>query len=232
MGSYHAHWRGIQVIDNSGNIRVLDDAKPFFHVHIANTFEDASGITFDTAIYDEIPFQRMAVMDLAMNRNKTLRDGSYPRGQMARIHVNLQTNKTTVTMLRDQGKKDYDFLKINPAYNGLPYCIYYAVEWYHNDKDYGSMAVLKHDICNNKTTYWAEADVYVNEPFFIANNANGEEDDGTLIFTANDGQKGKAIYVALDAKTFTEIERIELPNHLPFLAHGQFIPAKEEVVMV
>jgi len=173
----------------------------------------------------------MPVMDIAQNLNKTLRDASYPRGQMIRIHLNFQTHKTTVTKLTDN-QRDYDFIKVNPAYNGKPYCIYYAVEWYHDDKTYASMAIMKHDICKNKITYWAEANVYVNEPFFIASSPSGDEDDGTIVFTANDGQKGKAIFVTLNAKTFEEIERIELPNHLPFTAHGQFVPAPQEVVVV
>ena len=27
-----------------------------------------------------------------------------------------------------------------------PYCIYYAVEWWHDDKNYASMAILKHNV--------------------------------------------------------------------------------------
>jgi len=92
---------------------------------------------------------------------------------------------------------------------------------------------MKHDICQNKITYWSEPNVYVNEPFFVSGE-QGEEDEGTLIFTALDGHTEKSIFVALDARTFKELERIELPSHIPFTAHGSFIPLTkaEDTVIV
>merc|ERR1712166_1082704 len=126
----------------------------------------------DLVTYNDIPFERMPVMDIAQNLNKTLRDSSYPRGQMRRMHMDLTTQKTTVTKLTDNNK-DYDFIKVNPAVNGHAYCIYYAVEWYHDDVSYASMAVMKHDICKGTKLFWSELDIYMNEPFFIANSKDG-----------------------------------------------------------
>merc|ERR1711879_1042465 len=110
-----------------------------------------------------------------------------------------------------------DFFKINDMKQGLPYCIYYAVEWFHDDKAYASMAVMKHDICHHKITYWSQPNVYLNEPFFLAGETS-VEDDGTLVFTGLDGTTGKSVFVALDAQSFKEVERFELPNHIPFTA--------------
>jgi len=230
-GKFKGNWQGVHVIDYKGAVQVFDDVTPFFHVHIANTFENATGVTMDFPSTTGIPFNRHAVMDIEASKNKTGRDISQPRGQMRRMHFNLETKKTTVEKLTDNNK-DYDFVKINPKYNGLPYCIYYCVEWYHDNVAYASMAVMKHDICKGTKTFWSEEAVYLNEPFFIANSENGAEDDGTLIFTANNGKTGKAIWVALDAKTFEEIERTELPQHLPFTAHGSFLPPKSAPIVV
>ena len=130
-GKFHDHWQGVHVIDNKGTVQVFDDVPPFFHVHIANTFENATGVTMDFPSSDQIPFNRMAVMDIEAAKNKTGRDLSQPRAQMRRMHFNLETKKTTVEKLTDNNR-DYDFVKINPKYNGLPYCIYYCVEWYHD----------------------------------------------------------------------------------------------------
>ena len=43
-----------------------------------------------------------------------------------------------------------DFPKVSAAVAGLPYCHYYAVEWFHDEKNYASMAVLKQDVCNSR----------------------------------------------------------------------------------
>merc|ERR1712216_578392 len=187
----------------------------------------ASGIVMDLGTYERTPFEKSAAMDIALFLDKAARDVNTNRGTFQRIHLNNVIKKTTVEDLVHTGRT-YDFFKVNPAVNGLAYCIYYAVEWFHDDKAYASMAIMKHDICNNNITYWSQANVYVNEPFFIADGKGATEDDGIIVFTAIDGGKRKAIFVVLDAKTFKEIERIELPTHIPFTAHGSFIPAPAE----
>lgn len=232
VSKFAPSWRGIKVVDLKGHVHVFDDLDPFFHVHIVNCYENSSGIILDLTAFENIPFQRLSVMDIQVDLNKTARDTAQPRGQIRRIFLDLETKKSTVEKLTDN-TKDYDFVKTNPSKSGLPYCIYYCVEWFHNGKDYGSMAVMKHNICDDTKTFWGEADVYLNEPFFIpSQNKHAAEDDGTIIITGNDGKLGKAIFVALDAKTMNELQRIELPNHIPFTAHGQFLPTTRQKPIV
>jgi len=233
LGRFAENWKGLQVVDlESGAIQIYDDMEPFEHAHIANTFENATGIVFDVGAFDKPPFTKSPAMDIKLFQDKSARDADTNRGALRRYHLNNVTKKTTMERLVETGR-GYDFYKVNPAVNGLPYCIYYAVEWWHDDKAYASMAVMKHDICRNKITYWSENNVYVNEPFFVSGE-QGEEDEGTLIFTALDGSTGKSIFVALDARTFKELERIQLRSHIPFTAHGSFIPLNtaEETVIV
>jgi carotenoid cleavage dioxygenase-like enzyme len=222
--AFRPSWKGVHVHDSLGGVQVFDDMEPFMHVHIANTFENATGVVMDLGAYTVCPFAP-AVMDIAMSLNKTLRD-SMPnslRAQMRRYHLNNVTGKTTVENLTVEGKA-YDFVKVSPAVEGRPHCVYYAVEWFHNMKEYGSMAIMKHDVCAGRKSYWNRPNTYVNEPFFVANDSPSREDDGVLIFTANDGNIGKAIFVVLDGTSFQELDRVELPNHIPFTAHGNFIP--------
>lgn len=89
------------------------------------------------------------------------------------------------------------------------------------------MAVLKHDMCKGTRNYWSKVHQYPSEPFFVPlkNNTYPEhEDEGLLVFVVLNGNRGKSDFVILDAKTFNEMAVIELPDHIPFLAHGQFIP--------
>jgi carotenoid cleavage dioxygenase-like enzyme len=37
-----------------------------------------------------------------------------------------------------------------------------------------------------------------------------------------DGEKGNSFLLVLDAKTFTEQARAEVPQHIPFGFHGEF----------
>jgi carotenoid cleavage dioxygenase-like enzyme len=224
LGKFQENFKGVHIVDfATGGVQVFDDMPAFQHTHIANTYENASGIVFDVGAGEHTGFQKNAVMDRKLFLDKKVRDVKTMVGGLVRYHFNNITKATTVEPLTHNGRA-HDFYKINPAFNGLPYCVYYAVQWFHDDKAYASMAVMKHDVCQDKISYWSQLDTYVNEPFFIAAQS-GAEDDGTLVFTALDGTTGKAIFVALDAKSFTELERIQLPNHIPFLAHGSFMPS-------
>jgi len=232
INAYQPAWNGIKVMDSQGNVQHFDDMDPIYHVHIANTYENSTGIVMDLSDYGKggVPFPRPHVMDIAGALNKTVRDTAKPRGQMVRIHLNFQTKKSTRELLTNNNR-DYDFLKINDQWNGRPYCIYYVLEWFHDDSSYASMAVMKHNTCTGVKSYWAEANVYPHEPYFVPNADNdgtdpAKEDDGVLYFGANDGNIGAAIQVAVDGKSFKEIERIQLPTHIPYSAHGEFVPAK------
>merc|ERR550525_1603948 len=164
-------------------------------------------------------------MDVNMFQDKQTRDSATNRGALRRYHFNNITKSTTMEHLVTTGR-EYDFYKINPEFNGLPYCVYYAVEWFHDDRAYASMAIMKHDLCQDKISYWSQPNAYVNEPYFTAGQS-GKKDDGTLIFTALDGVVGRSIFVALDAQSFKELQRVQLPSHIPFTAHGSFIPSSK-----
>jgi len=233
LPAFHKTWDGVHIYDLHGNLRVFNDTDPFVHMHIANTFENESGIVMDVATYSDLPLSK-DVLGTAESLNKTLRD-SKPlslRAQVRRYHFNFLTGLTGVQNLTQAGK-DYDFLKVNPAYAGLEYCIYYAVEWFHNDRDFASMAIVKHDICRGEVRYWSRPNTYVNEPFFVARAASSSrEDDGAVVFAANDGNTGKAVFVMLDAESFEELLRVPLERHIPFTGHGSFVPAGEDTIVV
>lgn len=233
ISAFEAGWDGIHVIDLEGKIQVFE-TDPFFHVHIANTYENETGIVMNLGTYGEIPFSPHAVSK-ALFVNKTGRDtrGNFTQN-VERIHLHLSgplKGSVTREKISPPGRQT-DFFKINDMKNGMPNCIYYAVEWFHDDKAYASMAVMKHDLCANQRTYWNKQYSYPGEPFFIATgNETSSEDDGLLVFVTLDGPRSASDFVILDAKTFKEIQVVQLPTHIPFTAHGQFIPhaAKEAV---
>jgi len=226
IGSFGDGWDGIHVVDLQGKVQVFDTQR-FFHVHIANTFENATGIVMDLGTFEKIPFS-YHTLSTAMNLNKTERD--IRQGTMTeRIHLHLSGPKKGEVTREHLGirERQTDFFKINHNFWGLPYCIYYGVEWWHNDQDYASMAVLKHDVCKGTRTYWSKQYSYPSEPYFLPKYGDvtpDSEDDGLLFFVTLNGTRRASDFVILDGKTFDEIAVVELPVHIPFLAHGQFIP--------
>eukprot|EP00928_Gymnodinium_smaydae_P049519 TRINITY_DN33244_c0_g1_i1.p1 TRINITY_DN33244_c0_g1~~TRINITY_DN33244_c0_g1_i1.p1 ORF type:complete len:542 (-),score=61.17 TRINITY_DN33244_c0_g1_i1:249-1874(-) len=232
LSAFEDAWDGIHVVDLEGNMRVFE-TEPFFHIHIANTFENATGIVMDIGTTAKIPFADGPMLTTAKFLNKTMRDaGVGPfNPQFRRYHLHTagpNNGSVSIEVLSTQGRM-HDFFKINPAYNGLPYCVTYMTEWLHDDKSYASMAILKHDLCKGTRTYWHKEFNYLAEPFFIPA-PNGGEEDGVVVFVALDGVKRISQYVVLDAATFKEIAIVPLPAHIPFTAHGSFYPSVGESV--
>jgi len=222
-------WDGIHVVDLEGKVQIFQ-TDPFFHVHITNTFENETGIVMDLGTWDTIPFSPHALATASF-LNKSSRDEKQMSNFVERMHLHTAGPlKGSVTRTRhSKPGRAIDFFKINDKMNGLPYCVFYAVEWMHDDKNYANMAVLKHNMCTNTKTYWSNNHSYPGEPFFIptgdAEDGDKEkEEEGLLVFTSLDGVRGASDFVILDAKTFKEVSVVQLPVHIPFTAHGQFIP--------
>merc|ERR1712232_1192444 len=221
-------WQGIHVIDNEARVTVFD-TDPFYHTHIVNTYENATGVIMDIGAFEKAPFGLHANLDISMFLNKTARDTNPVRSKIRRLHLHLDgplKGQATYEDFAQTPGSTLDFLRINPAYNGLPYCYYWATEWWHDGANYANMAIMKHDVCRDQKTYWHQDYIYVGEPVFVPG-PSGEEDDGIVLVVALDGQKGVSKLVILDAKSMQEIDRTttELPTHIPFTAHGQFYPS-------
>lgn len=229
LGKFKKHWGKIQVFDDKGKLVQAFDTEPFTHVHLVNSYENATGIVLDVPTMDYNPFELGPQLDRKLFLNKTVRDASSSKNGVTRYHLHLAgplKGQTTKEALYMPVNRFIDFPKVSAAVAGLPYCHYYATEWFHDEKNYASMAILKQDVCNSrKVTYWARDDFYPGEPFFIGGGPSGAEDDGLVVFVALDGRRKMSVFVVLDAKTMEELEVIDLPQHIPFTAHGQFVPA-------
>jgi carotenoid cleavage dioxygenase-like enzyme len=224
MGSLLEHWQGIRVIDKDNKVHSFDTEK-FYHAHIVNTFENATGVTLDVGAFPTTPFQKSAQMDIAMFLDKRQRDSNPARNVVRRLHFHFsgpQSGEATFEDF-DQTAGMQDFFRVHPDHVGLPYCIYYATQWWADGENYASMAIVKHNVCTGAKTVWQRPNMYPGEPEMVPG-PSGNEEDGVVMFVAIDGEKKASKYVILDAKTFTELEVTELPTHIPFTAHGQFVP--------
>jgi carotenoid cleavage dioxygenase-like enzyme len=221
-----AQWQGIHVVDNNGVVTVFD-TEPFYHVHVVNAFENATGVTLDVGAYHQAPFAATGALDIDLYLNKTTRDANPIRATMRRVHMHFSgplAGKTTYQTFKKIPGSHSDFFRLNPNHIGLPYCYYYATQWWHDSSNYANMAIMKHDLCSDTTSYWSATDHYVGEPFFIPDPAGMHEDDGVLVFVALDGPNRRSKFMTLDAKTMQEVNgtAVHLDTHIPFTAHGTF----------
>lgn len=91
---------------------------------------------------------------------------------------------------------------------------------------------MKLDLERNTAASWREKGCYPGEPVFVPAPETANEDDGVILSVVLDTRKGASFLVILDASTFGELARAELPHHIPFGFHGNYLAERHEPLMV
>ena len=197
----------------------------FWYVHTVNAFENEDVLTIDLTTSTEMNPLKSAAVSIEVNLNETLRDEKLNNFKMVvtRFELNVTSGEVKETQI-SQSTKSTDFPRINKNYAGRPYCFYYANEWFHHDeKTYGSMAIVKQSTCNGERLYWYREGWFPSEPYFVPNDSSNSEDDGVLIFTATNGVEEYSSLFVVDARTMREISEVKVPGDpVTFTTHGEF----------
>ncbi|XP_028851224.1 beta-carotene 15, 15-dioxygenase 2, like isoform X2 [Denticeps clupeoides] len=113
-----------------------------------------------------------------------------------------------------------EFPQINYAhYNAHPYRYFYACGFGHVFGD----SLLKMDLEGKKLKSWRHPGLFPSEPIFVPAPNASEEDDGVVMSVVITPRQEKSTFLlVLDAKTFTELGRAEVPVNIPAGTHGIF----------
>jgi beta,beta-carotene 9',10'-dioxygenase len=85
--------------------------------------------------------------------------------------------------------------------------------------------LVKLDLERNAGSSWYEDGCYPGEPVFVATPRAANEDDGVLLSVVLDAKKATSFLLILDASSFREVARAEVPHHIPFGFHGNYFTA-------
>lgn len=113
-----------------------------------------------------------------------------------------------------------EFPQINYMYyNARPYRYFYACGFGHVFGD----SLLKMDLEGKKLKVWRHAGLFPSEPVFVPAPDAKDEDDGVVMSVViTPREKNSSFLLVLDAKTFTELGRAEVPLDIPYGTHGLF----------
>ncbi|PIK44852.1 putative beta,beta-carotene 9',10'-oxygenase [Apostichopus japonicus] len=118
------------------------------------------------------------------------------------------------------------------AFNGKKYQYFYGLDTLDRTK------VVKVDTVNKTFMSWNDPSCYPSEPVFIPRPGGEAEDDGVVLSSVIDlkGIGRRPYLVVLDAQSFTEWARAEIPAEVPVGLHGIFIPnhfmSKADVIRI
>lgn len=94
---------------------------------------------------------------------------------------------------------------------------------------YFANKLVKINLNDKSSTIWSDENCYPGEPVFVAKQNGVGEDEGVVLSVVLDGNNGNSLLLVLDAITFEEIARAQVPHHIPFGFHGQYFNNIENI---
>ncbi|XP_052552968.1 carotenoid-cleaving dioxygenase, mitochondrial isoform X3 [Tympanuchus pallidicinctus] len=226
--------------------------KPFVTFHQINAFEDRGCVVLDLCCQDDgktlavykLQNMRKSGADLDQIFGSVAR--AFPRRFVLPLNVNSDTpvgknlNPLSYTMakavkdsdgkvwcthenLHPDGFEDFgglEFPQINYShYSGRRYRYFYGCGFRHFIGD----CLMKVDVETKNFQIWQEDGSYPSEPVFVPVPTATEEDSGVILsVVVSPDENRSAFLLVLDAETFRELGRAEVPVQMPYGFHGIF----------
>ena len=201
------------VSKDDGNLVNTLTSEPFFAFHHVNAFEQNGEIILDIAAYPDAKIIEGFYLT-NLRQGKT----NFSPGNLRRYYLPL---KGSVAKFEVICPKTVEFPRINYRQcNGKDYRFVYGG---NSDRPDNFIArLVKVDIREQTSQTWQEENCYPGEGVFVAAPEASAEDAGIILSVVLDTQRENSFLLILDASSFTEIARAELPHHMPFNFHGQY----------
>ncbi len=205
--------RFLRMSKHDGSVRVYE-GPAFFAFHHVNAFEEGDDIVLDIAAYPD-----PGIID-AFYLDRLRTGGTAPTAELRRYRLPAAVGPATYERLSDAS---IELPRVNYARaNGRDYQYTYGVSTRADQPGGFQNQLVKVDVRARQTQTWREDGTYPGEPVFVAAPDAQAEDDGVILSVVLDAPRGLSYLLVLDARSFTELARAEVPHAIPFGFHGQF----------
>jgi beta,beta-carotene 9',10'-dioxygenase len=211
------------VIDKeTGEVVRRAQGQSFFAFHHVNGFEQGDDVIVDIVAYpdagviDQLYLDRVRSAAPLTLTGKLIRFRIGPKGDTR--------DETLSAALMEFPRMDYT------RRAGRRYRYVYAAGNEVPGNFWDKLVKLNLDCGANAA--WYEASCYPGEPVFVPAPSAANEDDGAILSVVLDARKDASFLLILDAATFQELARAELPHHVPFGFHGNYFAATKSAASV
>lgn len=191
-------------------------ADPFFAFHHVNAYDEDGSVVVDLCAYDDA-----SVIESFYLHRLSEPDVQIPPGTLRRLRVPLSgpDERLHPETLSATGIElpSIDYARRNTS----PELRYVYGVGVRGDRGFYDRLV-KIDVETRSTVTWDEAGCYPGEGVFVGRPDRVAEDDGVVLSVVLDAERGTSFLLVLDAASFTEIARAELPHPVLLGYHGQF----------
>jgi beta,beta-carotene 9',10'-dioxygenase len=188
----------------------------FFAFHHVNAYDDGEDLVVTLVGYDDA-----SVIESFYLHRLEEPDASIPPGTLRRYRIPMaqRRGKVSAEVLSPTAIElpnlDYARMNTRPEHRYV-----YGVGLTGERGFYDQL--VKIDLAERGTSTWHEAGCYPGEGVFVGRPGRTDEDDGVVLSVVLDAHRGASFLLALDAATFTEVARAELPHAVLFGYHGQY----------
>lgn len=194
---------------SSGKVVSQMVTDPFFSYHHANAYEVENGIVLDIVAYPDLSSES----EIFPQATPSKKEPEWQR-RLVRYHLFLDKNEIFPEVLLE---KDIEFPRFDDKLDGKKYRYLYMTLSEGSGRGIG-----KFDLETKEFKTWLQADSQVLEPIFVPSPYQQNEDEGVILTIVYDKVKDHSFLLALDAHSFAEIARADLPWQIPGSFHGQY----------
>jgi beta,beta-carotene 9',10'-dioxygenase len=179
---------------------------PFFMFNTVNAFEDNDTITIDTINYNNADVIQCISLEALQSDNNV----EFEPSHTTRFTINLAHNDITHQQLSPHS---IEFPVVNQQYAMESYSFIYGLS---SNQPHGfPQQLIKINIKTGTHQLWAEEGCYASKPTFVANPDSKNEDGGVILSVVFDTLAKKSFLLMVDAETFNELGRADLPCSIP-----------------
>ena len=207
----------------TGKLRGNYSTEAFFAFHHVNAFEENDKVIVDIIAYPNTDIVQSLYLDILRgDTNKNL----VSMGELRRYEITLSDSSIKYQVLSND---PIELPRINyELSNTKNYRFVYGSGSDKNNPNNFLDRLIKIDVQDRSSKIWKEEECYPGEPVFISSPNATKEDEGIIISVVLNAKKENSFLLILDAGSFAELARAEVPQHIPFGFHGQFYGSSPE----
>merc|ERR1712168_201858 len=193
--------------------------------HFINSYEEGNFVYIDYIMYTDMTFISSFIIDDLKDPVK--RNTLDQNCEIKRFAINVADQTVDVQdMPLTKGLENanvMDMPTINPNYLYEPHCYVWGVSIKADRENLPVQWLSKKNKWEpEKDKVWYKENHYSTEPIFVPAPDGKEEDDGVILSSILDGEKGVSYLGVFDASTMELPSTSYLPFHIPTTLHGMF----------
>jgi beta,beta-carotene 9',10'-dioxygenase len=191
--------------------------KSCFEFHHINAFEENENIIVDMVAYPDASIVQSLYLDVLRGETKKNPPSA---GEFRRFTI-IPKNHTVSSERMVEAPIELPRTNYERV-NGKEYQFVYAAGSSPKQPEEFLDRLVKVDAVHRTTKVWKEVNCYPGEPVFVPAPRAKSEDEGIVLSVVLNAQNYNSLLLILDAVSFEERGRAEVPHHIPFGFHSQY----------